>query len=321
MPDISCLERAEITQTHIGIVLVTRRRMRPRQVLPGQFYMITRRCTQRQFLLRPDAATNNTFAYCLIEAAKRYQIEVLLTCAMSNHHHTVIFDRRGNYPAFTEHFHKMFAKSQNALRGRWENLWSSEQVCVVRLVGREAVLDKLVYAATNPVQDHLVDRVHHWPGINSLGALLTGRPLRATRPRHFFRVDGTMPASVELHVRLPSELGPEDEFLTELRARVEIVEAEQAGERQRTGQRVCGRRAVLSQSWRSSPTTHEPRRKLRPQVAVRNKWARIEALSCNRAFVTAYAAARASWQQGDPAVFPPGTYWLRLFANVIVAEA
>jgi hypothetical protein len=29
----------------------------PRQVLPGQFYLVTRRCTQRQFLLRPDAAT------------------------------------------------------------------------------------------------------------------------------------------------------------------------------------------------------------------------------------------------------------------------
>jgi len=44
---------------------------RPRQVLPGQFYLVTRRCTQRQFLLRPDAATNNAFTYCLIEAAQR----------------------------------------------------------------------------------------------------------------------------------------------------------------------------------------------------------------------------------------------------------
>jgi hypothetical protein len=58
----------------------------------------------------------------------------------------------------------MFARSQNALRGRWENLWSSEPVCVVKLVGREAVIDKLVYTAANPVHDHLVERVHHWPG-------------------------------------------------------------------------------------------------------------------------------------------------------------
>src|SRR5690348_1149584 len=39
--------------------------MLPRQVLPRQFYLITRRCTQRQFLLRPDAPTNNAFLYCL----------------------------------------------------------------------------------------------------------------------------------------------------------------------------------------------------------------------------------------------------------------
>jgi REP element-mobilizing transposase RayT len=295
--------------------------MRPREVLPRQFYLITRRCTQRQFLLRPDAETNNVFTYCLIEAALRCQVEVLMTCAMSNHHHTVIYDRWGRHPEFTEHFHKMLAKSQNALRGRWENLWSSEPVCVVKLVGREAVLDKLVYTATNPVLDHLVDQVHHWPGVNGLSALLAGRPLRATRPRHFFRPDGTMPDEVTLTMRVPAELGPEAELLAELRERVEATEAEKAAERQQTGGRVCGRRAVLAQSWRSHPNSVEPRRNLRPQVAVRNKWARIEALCCNRAFETAYATAREAWREGNPAVFPPGTYWLRRFAHVTVAEA
>jgi REP element-mobilizing transposase RayT len=294
--------------------------MRPRQVLPGQFYMITRRCTQRQFLLRPDPATNNAFTYCLIEAAVRCQVEVLLTCAMSNHHHTVIYDRWGRYPELTEHFHKMLARSQNALRGRWENFWAAEQVCVVKLVGREAVLDKLVYTATNPVQDHLVDRVHHWPGVNALGALLAGQPLRARRPLHFFRAEGPMPETIELPLTLPLELGPRAEVLAELRARVEAVEAEFAAERQRTGGRVCGRRAVLAQSWQGQPITPEPRRGLRPQVAARNKWARIEAVMCNRAFTQAYAMARDAWREGIAAVFPPGTYWLRRFAHVVVAE-
>ena len=115
-------------------------------------------------MLRPDPATNNAFTYCLIEAAQRCEIDVLLPCAMSNHYHAVIFDRSGRYPEFVEHFHKMFARSQNALRGRWENVWASEQVCVVKLADRDAVMDKLVYTAANPVQDHLVERVHHWPG-------------------------------------------------------------------------------------------------------------------------------------------------------------
>jgi putative transposase len=294
--------------------------MLPRQVLPRQFYLITRRCTQRQFLLRPDPVTNNAFLYCLIAAALRCQIDVLLPCAMSNHYHAVIYDRAGRYPEFIEHFHKLLARSQNALRGRWENFWSSEQTCVVKLVDRDAVIDKLVYTATNPVADHLVDRVHCWPGVNGLGALLAGQPLRATRPLHFFRSDGPMPDALELPLTIPDELGPAAELLAELRDRVHAVELERAAERARTGRRVLGRRAVRAQSWRASPASVEPRRNLRPQVASRNKWARIEALLRNRAFVTEYASARDRWRNGMAAVFPPGTYWLQRFASVPVLE-
>jgi putative transposase len=232
--------------------------MPPRPVLPRQFYLITRRCTQRQLLLRHDRETNNAFTYCLIVAALRYGIDVLLPCAMSNHHHTVIYDRDGRYPEFVEHFHKLLARSQNALRGRWENFWSSEQVCVVRLLDRDAVMDKLVYTATNPVQDHLVDRVHQWPGVNGLAALLAGRSLRARRPWHFFRPDGPMPEDVEMRLTLPPALGPEAEVLAELRERVQAVEAEYGAERRRTGRRVLGRRAVLQQSWRGYPSSGEP---------------------------------------------------------------
>jgi REP element-mobilizing transposase RayT len=288
----------------------------PRQVLPGRFYLVTRRCTQRQFLLRPDPATNNAFTYCLIEAAQRTNIEVLLPCAMSNHYHAVIFDRLGRYPEFVEHFHKMFARCQNALRGRWENFWSSEQVCVVKLVGREDVLDKLVYTAANPVNDHLVDRIHHWPGVHGLRELLTGRPLRAVRPAHFFRRYGSMPTTVEMRLTIPPELGPEREVLDDLQRRVAAIEASMAAERQRTGRRVLGRRAVQQQSWLAYPTSVEPRRNLRPRVAARSKWPRIEALLRNRAFLRAYAAARDAWRAGLPVTFPPGTYWLRRFANV-----
>jgi len=232
----------------------------------------------------------------------------------------VIYDREGRYPEFIEHFHKLFARSQNALRGRWENLWSSEQTCVVKLVERKAVIDKLVYAAANPVLDHLVDRVHHWPGVNGLAALLSGRPLRATRPLHFFRPDGPMPDMLEMPLTIPPELGPAAAVLSELRDQVHAIEAERAAERLRTGRRVLGRRAVLAQSWRDRPTSHEPRRNLRPRVASPNKWARIEALQRNRAFAAAYASARERWREGAPAVFPPGTYWLQRFASVHIGH-
>jgi putative transposase len=294
--------------------------MSPREVIPGRFYMITRRCTQRQFLLKPDEVTNNAFLYCLADAARRCNITVLLTCAMSNHHHTVIFDRDGTVPAFTEHFHKLLAKCQNAWRGRWENFWASEQVCVVHLVDPVDVMHKLVYVATNPVKDQLVERAHHWPGVNGLAALLGGRTLHATRPRHFFRTNGPMPAAVTLNLTLPPELGDPQQLLAELRRRVAAEEAAAAAERRRTGARVLGRRAIQRQSWRDCPATREPRRNLRPRIAARSQWARIEAIGRNREFLTAYRNARACWIAGTPIPFPIGTYWLRRFAHVPLAS-
>src|ERR1700759_5869300 len=71
-------QRRKIMSPEVGRVLGNSEGMLPRQVLPGQFYMITRRCSQRQFLLRPDRETNNAFTYCLIEAALRCHVEVLL---------------------------------------------------------------------------------------------------------------------------------------------------------------------------------------------------------------------------------------------------
>src|SRR5262249_50453906 len=259
----------------------------PRQVLKGQFYMLTRRCTQRQFLMRPDDATNNAFLYCLGEAARRFGIEVIVSLAEPNHHHTVIFDREGRCPEVLEHFHKMFARCQNALRGRWENFWASEEPCVTRLLDTETVIDKIVYAVTNPVKDHLVERVHQWPGVNTYAELLSGRTLHARRPLHFFRDNGPMPATITLTMTIPAELGPVDEIRAQVRAAVESTERDVAAERQRTGARVYGRRRILDQAWNASPTSVEARRMLRPRFAGGTQ-ARVAAIQAFREFVRAY---------------------------------
>jgi hypothetical protein len=220
------------------------------------------------------------------------------------------------FRSFTEHFHKLFAKCQNALRGRWENLWASEQVCFVWLVDADDVMRKLVYAATNPVKDLLVERAHHWPGVNGLSALLSRRVLRATRPRHFFRRHGVMPDSVTLHLTLPPELGDPDTFRAELRRQVANAEAATFASRAQSGASILGRRAVLRQSWRDAPTRREERRTLRPRVAARSQWSRVEALLRNRQFLTQYREARDRWFAGILTPFPIGTYWLRRFAQV-----
>lgn len=282
--------------------------------------MLTRRCTQRQFLLRPDEITNNAFLYCLIEAATRHGIDILLPMAEANHHHTVIYDRDGHAPEFVEHFHKMLARCMNARWGRWENMWAAEEVGLTRLVTREAVIDKLVYTAGNPVKDQLVDKAIHWPGVNGYRNLIKGSPLRAVRPTHFFREDGAMPAVVESVITIPAELGPAADVIAEIKAGVQELEKNERAKRIASGKRVMGNKKILAQSWRDSPTSDEPRRGLRPRFAGSGE-PRIAALAEYRQFLCEYAVARRDWRLGASVQFPPGTYWLSRHAAISVAAA
>ncbi|MBE7449602.1 MAG: hypothetical protein HS111_12110 [Kofleriaceae bacterium] len=291
----------------------------PRQVIPGSFYKITRRCTQRQYLLHADEETNQIFLYCLAEAAQRFQIEVILPVALSNHHHTDIFDRHGNVIPFVEHFHKLLARAMNEYRGRSENFWSSEQVSIVRIEDPAEVVDKVAYTALNPVKAGLVERAHHWPGVSGLSALLNGRAITVKRPRHFFRAGGVMPETATLELVVPPELGDADAFRARLRERVALGEQRLAEERARTGKRVLGRRAVLRQSWRSFPTSEEVKRDREPRFAASDRDVLMKAIARYHDFLDAYREARARWLSGLRAVFPAGTCWLRRFANVAVA--
>jgi putative transposase len=181
----------------------------PCAVVAGRCYMVTRRFCQRRFLMRPDGDTTNAFLYCLGVAAQRTQVEVVFFLAMSNHYHAGVIDVAGRLREFLECFHKLFAKHQNVLRGRWENFWASEQTSVVELVGQQDVVDKMVYTLTNPVQAHLVEHAHQWPGASSLSAQLNGHRIQASRPRRFFRPDGHMPEEVELKLAPLPSLGEE----------------------------------------------------------------------------------------------------------------
>lgn len=207
--------------------------MQPRSVLPGQTLLITRRTTQRTMLLRPDPPTNETVLYALALAAKRTGVQVILPCVEANHHHTAAYDRHGRAPEFTHYFHGLTARAMNSLRGRVENFWASEQTNVVRLLDLEAIIDKIVYAATNPVKDGLVARVRHWPGVNGLRALLKRRTIIVKRPRHFFRDDGDLPEEIELELGLPPELGDPEPILAEIERRVAAFEARMDAERDR----------------------------------------------------------------------------------------
>jgi len=296
----------------------------PRQILPGSDYMITRRCSERRFFLRPDGETNNAFVYCLALAALRAKVEVLFVLAMSNHYHAGIHDPDGNFPIFAEHFHALLARCQNFHLGRFEAFWSSNPTSVVRLVEPNDVLDKLVYAYTNPAAADLVDTIEDWPGVASYRAALTTHRLTATRPKYFFRPDGQQPEIASLPISRPRSFAglTQDEWNALVTDRVRAAEAEHRDRRHAAGKTVLGREAILAQRPFNCPKSTEPHFDISPRIAAKSKWPRIEAIGRSKAFLEKYRSAIKAWIAGvSDVVFPYGTYWMRRFARVLCEAA
>ncbi|HEU0031181.1 MAG TPA: hypothetical protein VFQ53_11150 [Kofleriaceae bacterium] len=205
--------------------------------------------------------------------------------------------------------------------GRRDNFWSAEQCSVVQLMDVDAILEKLTYTFTNPVKHGAAYTIDRWPGVNGYANLMTGMPLKATRPVFFFRADETdLPDAVELHLKLPDVLGDKTVFLQRLKARVEARVMQLQAERALKGLSFVGRAALKRLTWEYKPPIKDEwvsgsmkalRNRIKPHFASKDVDNRIEAIQERRAFHAAYRKARAAWLKGDACVFPIGTYWLR----------
>ena len=96
----------------------------PRRILRGATYLVTRRCSERRFFLRPSASTTAIFQYVLAVAALRYNVLIHAYCVMSNHYHLVVTDPDAQLPEFSRYLDSLVARAVNASLGRWEAFWA-----------------------------------------------------------------------------------------------------------------------------------------------------------------------------------------------------
>lgn len=293
----------------------------PREVLPGRTYLVTRRCTQRQFLLKPSRLTNQVLRYCLGVAAQKTGVLVHAVCFMSNHWHGVVSDPFARLPEFLEHFHRLVAKAQNASLGRWENLWSSEKTSVVLLVSDADVLEKMAYTIANPTAAGLVRSPREWPGVVSQRI---GEQWQVDMPETFFDPEGELPESVALELTRPPIYRQLDtaQLAHHLATAVEgkVREARKAVAEK--GRHFIGAKAVLQQAFDAVPQTVEPRRNSNPRIAATRTPERVQAIRNFIAFLRDYRAAWFAWRSGNrDQLFPAGTYALRVYARVACAPA
>jgi len=283
--------------------------------VPGEIYLLTRRCTQRLHLLTPDDEVVAIIEYLLAEASERFGVSLLGWLVMSNHIHVVIKDNGGNYPEFAAHFNKMTAKVMNARLKRRENFWSNEQLSVVRLVNPEDQLRKLVYTLLNPVAADLVDNAEDWPGSSSLRMNLTGASRVVKRPS-YFREEGKMPATATLVVeRIPAfaHLAPKA-WADKLREAIREEEDAHRARRRDQRRKVLGRKAVLRGKQHDRPTRPEKKRELRPFLACADRDQRARELAATKAFREAHRSALVRLRIGERGVvFPFGTYRVARF--------
>ena len=311
----------------------------PRQVFHGTTSLITRRCTQRQFLLIPTPIANNILRFCMIRAAMINNISIHAYFFASNHYHLVLTDPDKNLAKFEASLNMFSAKCLNSEYGRWENLWATGSYSAVRLreeaeeaeledmgfnvddeevTASEDILDKIVYTLTNPVEAGLVDRGYKWPGEWSPPSLMSSGYIKAKRP-DFFVTDGPIPEKVQMELSLPpgfSNMKPK-EFSNLIAELVKKKEEEIKKKFKNNNRKFMGVKKVLSQSHLTKPSNPEPRRNLNPRIACKDKWKRIEILQRLKEFLKDYRIAWKRFCAGErDVVFPAGTYKMREFYGV-----
>lgn len=284
----------------------------PRRIVQGTSYLVSRRCTQREFLLKPSKLSNHIFKYVLAVAAARFGVLIHAACVMSNHVHLVVTDTRANLPEFTRVLDGVVAKAMNALYGRWESFWAPASYSAVALTSPEDVVEKTAYTLANPAAAHLVERGEQWPGVWSDPRSIGGPGERIERPSHYFAKNGSMPDVETLAFCTPPGFDSAEAFQAIVLARLTQLEASAAAEREAAGWAVLGARRVLKQKHTARPTGSEAHRGLNPRIAARDKWKRVEAIGRLTSFLMAYREAVLRFWRGERAVlFPYGTYLMR----------
>jgi len=287
----------------------------PRQVLPGTTYLVTRRCSQRQFLLRPSKATTERVGYLIAVAAERFHIDLHAFCVMSNHLHLVVTDPEARLPAFHQFLDSLVGRSMNASLGRRENFWAPPSYSAVALQGPSTIVDKVAYVLANPVAAGLVRRGRMWPGLWSAPAQMGAEPLEFTRPTPFFRKRGTraLPERASLRLVLPPGFDSPASFRRDVCDELQLREEAAAVDMQAHRRGFLGVQAVLAQRPFARPSRPEPLRRLNPRVASKHQPSRVQALTHLVAFLRDYRRAFSAWRNhATNVLFPAGTYLMRV---------
>ncbi len=292
---------------------------KPRRHIAGQVALLTRRCSERRYFLRPDDYLGKVLPYEIGKAADKYEQHVYAALAMSNHVHFAIGDTTGDRSDFMRDSMSGIARSRNRDLGRSGHFWESGSYNDTVLLKREAIERKLLYTWLNPVQAGLVERAEDWPGFMILPKHW-GKTIRIEKPERFYGRES--PDVVEFTPQPPP--GYEDMSLEEVKEHferlLEIAEDEIAAVRREFNEEVRGADNVKEVDPMDSPSTPDPWRGSNPRFATKDRELMAAAKAAYRAFVDRYETRRQRWvkgqTRGNKITFPCGTVQLKRQAPI-----
>lgn len=244
--------------------------------LPGDIHLVTIRCHQARFFMRPDSELNDVVLEWLTRAQERFpEQRILAVCVMSNHLHLVIRDDNGALAAWASYFFGNLARGVNRIRDRsgafYERRYAEEPI-----LDDEALVDRLVYVVANPVKAGLSPTAKEWPGVVLIAD--RGRPrqievrlpdrdaYRAARAQARRRSES--PPSRSDFFRLatlvvdPASVSEGKSAAAALRSAISSREQEIGRYRRQQGLGFLTRSQILAQSWEHAP--ERPARRPRP---------------------------------------------------------
>ncbi len=293
--------------------------------------LVSIRCIQARFLLRPSERVNQLILGVLAKAQRKYDVRVFAPAFLSNHGHLLVWFRDAEHQAKFMHFvDGNIAREIGRLHG-WEGKFWGQPFSSSIVANDEASQVKMLrYVLEQGCKEGLVARPRDWPGVHAASILLSGRNPKGKwidrtalyEARRRKRNQGKVrPIDFEEEIELKisqipcwEDLSPE-EYLSRISDLVQEIEEATAARHLEQGTCPLGQQAVLRQDPRHQPDTAKKSRL--PIVHAASRGIRKRYIEAYRIFLQAYRSASEMLRSGKLDVpfpegcFPPGRPFVR----------
>jgi len=247
---------------------------------------------------------------------------------MSTHWHALLWVEDAEQLArFMQYVNGKLGKEIGRLVGWRHGIWSRRYTAIIVSNEEAAQVARLRYLLAHGVKENLVERAVDWPGVQSVRAILEGKPLvgywfdrkQEYAARNRGEEYGRLTYATEetfLLSPLPcwKHLSPE-QYRERVAALVEEIEAEAKAIRREKGLPVLGVKAVLQQNPHKEPG--KTKRSPAPRFHAASKAVRNGLREMYGLFLAAFRDAAEQLKAGDRSAqfplgsFPPGLPFVR----------